>query len=221
MTNIYHESLDFYYNRIEDHVKLVESYTEKEGISFLIRALRMKPYDLFSSNRNTFNIKLYRHWIDEFGNSLRIGNRKRIDILMNDLSIDRKLIGGTDIYHGLEFDDVIKISNFCAVTMGKDDDYGDDCYIFHFIGIDNYFRSFMVYNGEMIRIPTLKSSVKYLLSLVANKDIRYFKKQKYNKNIHYMEGSIKSFLFGLPIQRSVLLTIREADENLFDLLLRR
>ena len=83
-------SIDKFYTTIDKQVDLTTSFTEKP-IGDVIKMCRLKPYDLlFTTNRS--NIVLHNKWIDEYGNSLFISDKKKISIQLNDLSIDKKKI---------------------------------------------------------------------------------------------------------------------------------
>jgi len=127
-------SLDSFYKKIKRTVLLVEGYTEIKNLAFILTACRLKPIGLGSK------LELHRHWVDEFGSSLKI-IKKKIQIVHNDLSIDREHLPCTDLYYGLSLERIVKMSKLSYLCYGQDED--EIYYIISFLGIDNYLRTYL------------------------------------------------------------------------------
>lgn len=174
-------SLDSLYSQIDRHILLAQSYTEISELFFIIKACRLKPYSYVFEEKSE-KLILYRQWFDEFGNSFNIDRNKRVKIVYNDLSLPRKSIVCTDLYYGLSLDRVAKMSKFCYLSFGKDEDWQQDCALITFLGIDNYLRSFMYLHGEWQQVSPLNLGMKHLKILSKNKDIKYFLKLDIKEN---------------------------------------
>lgn len=174
-------SIDSFYSQIDRHILLVQSYTEISELFFIIKACRLKPYP-YVFEEKSYKLILYRQWFDEFGNSFNIDRNKRVKIIYNDLSLPRKNIVCTDLYHGLSLDRIAKISKLCYLSFGKDEDWQQDCALITFLGLDNYLRSFMYLHGEWQQVSPLNLGMKHLKILSKNKDIKYFLKLDIKEN---------------------------------------
>jgi hypothetical protein len=166
-------SLDNFYAKIDRLVRLAQSYTESDGLAFIIKACRLKPYQYVTEDKSE-KLVLHRWWFDEYGNSLRIVKNKRIKITYNDLDVDRKAIVCTDLYHGLSIERVARISKLVYLYVGKEEDLYNDCAIITFLGLDNYFRSYVYLYDEWCPISSLVLGMKTLKLLAKHLDIKYF-----------------------------------------------
>jgi hypothetical protein len=160
-------SLDAFYNKFDKHILLAQGYTEIKELSFIIKSCRFKPYD-GDIIKNT-KLILHREWIDEFGNSFSISDKKKLQIKFNDLSLNHNKIICTDLYNGLSIEKIIKISKLAYIFAGKDEDLLEDCCIIALLGIDNYLRVYSYIYGEWKQIApillgfnNLKSIWKYM-----------------------------------------------------------
>jgi hypothetical protein len=167
-------SIDNLYTQIDKHLRLVEAYTEIKGLAFIMKACRLKPCSYVFDERIE-KIILFREWFDEFGNSFKITNNKKIQITHNDLSLDRNKIVCTDLYYGLSLDRVAKISKLFHLYIGKDEDLYQDCSFLTFLGIDNYLRSYMCLYSEWKQVSPLLLGVPNLKIIENNQDIKYFR----------------------------------------------
>ena len=170
-------SLDRLYLKLDKHIKLVEAYTEIKNLNFIIKTCRLKPYDYIFGKRSKI-VKLHKLWFDEFGNSFLINKKKKIDIIYNDLALDRKQIIGTDLYYGLSLSQVAKMSQTIHLIAGRDEDLYQECYLLTFLGIDNYLRSYLYYYGEWQQVSPLIMGIRNLKSLTKHRDIGNFKQFK-------------------------------------------
>jgi len=174
-------SLDNLYARIDRQILLTESYTEIPGLSFIIRACRLKPYSYFYDEKLD-KIVLYRKWFDEFGNSIELV-KKKIEIRYGDLSLRNKHVPCTDLYYGLSIDRIAKMSKLVYVFAGKESPL-QDCYLLAFLGLDNYLRAYMYLYGEWQRISPLQLGMKNLRILAKNRGTKYFQRlEKADNNV--------------------------------------
>jgi len=166
-------SLDRLYIKLDKCVMLVEAYTEIKSLSFIIKACRLKPHDYVFGKRNNTTI-LYDKWFDEYGNSFTINNKKKIDIIYNDLRLKDK-ITSTDLYYGLSLPHIAKISKLVHLITGRDEDLYQECYLLSFLGIDDYLRSYLYYYGEWQQVSPLMMGIKNLKIVAKYRGIRKFK----------------------------------------------
>jgi hypothetical protein len=175
-------SLDKFYTQIDKHILLAQSYTEIKDLFFIIKSCRLKPNNYIWGDRSS-KLILYRDWFDEFGNSLKIQNNKRIKIVLNDLDLDRTKIVITDLYQGLSIDKVTRISKLCYICAGIEEDFNEECAIITFLGIDNYLRSFVYLYDEWTSISPLVLGMKNLKFLAHNRDVKYFLNSAIKENM--------------------------------------
>lgn len=166
-------SIDRLHADLEKQIRLAQSYTEVEELEFIIKACRLKPHDyLFGKHDN--KIILYRWWLDEFGNSLMIKKKGKLEIVYGDLKLDRDKIISTDLYYGLALSQVAKISKLVHLVCGKDEDEYQDCALLSFLGIDNYLRCYLYWFGEWHQVSPLLMGLKSLRLLAQHRDVKYF-----------------------------------------------
>jgi len=166
-------SIDNFYTKLDKHILLAQSYTEVSELFFIVKACRLKPYPYVFEKRSE-KIVLYRQWFDEFGNSLQITTKKRLQIIYNDLSLDRAALVCTDLYYGLSLDKIAKISKLAYLCLGKDEDLHQDCAVITFLGIDNYLRTYQFVYGEWQQVSPLTIGLRNLKIIAKNRDIKYF-----------------------------------------------
>jgi hypothetical protein len=196
-------SLEFLYAKTEKLINLVQSYTERENLSFLIKACRLKPYDYVFGGRSD-NIVLHRWWFDEYGNSMELVKNKRIKLVFGDLRLDREKIISTDLYHGLSLDRVIKMSKLVYLCAGKDEDLYQDCFLLSFLGVDNYFRTYLYWYGEWQQVSPLTLGMKHLKLLLNNADIKTFRQLGNSENLPIPCISGQTWLSYLPPSKDFL-----------------
>lgn len=203
-------SLDFIHGKLEKYIRLVQSYAEIKELSFIIKSCRIKPIQ-YVEKRSSY-VSFYRTWFDEFGNSLNLINKK-INITYNDLSIDRNMIVSTDMYYGLSFDKIFKISKLAFIFAGKDEDLNSDCAMICFLGIDNFLRCYMYLYNEWTQISPLYLGMKNLKIIANNSDIKYFKELKNKENCVIPCISWNAWITCLPANEK-LLTILDRQSNI-------
>lgn len=185
-----------YFEKIKPELNLVSSYLEDPDIKNIIVKCRLKPYK-YNSNFNR-KLILRRHWIDEFGNSLIIEDKK-LKIIENDLSIDKNLIKYTDLYFGLNIEKISKISKVLYLSTGKDEDFNQDCCVLTFLGVDNYLRTFVLYNGKLEIKSALCLGIDNLKKIIHNCDVKMHVRLPTKNGAIYPCNSWKEWMVHLPI----------------------
>jgi hypothetical protein len=176
----------------------------------------MKPYDYVKGGGKKIPTTLQRHWIDEWGNSLRIEN-KTAKIILNDLSLKQKRIISTDLYFGLSLNRAIKMSKMIYLCAGKDEDLGQPCYWLTLVGLDNYARSYLYLYGEWKQVPTLLLGLNQLIILTQYFDLQYLKLLPELKINPIPCQRVWSCVSCLPATNSLFDEIRKGDEMLLPL----
>lgn len=210
-------SLEFFYAKIEKLILMTRSYTEIEGLAFIIKSCRLKPYTYIFENRND-KIVLHRWWFDEFGNSLHIIKNKKVHLIYNDLHLNKKKIVCTDLYYGLSIDKVVKMSKLAYLCAGKDEDLYQNCYLLTLLGVDDHLRSYLYWYGEWQQISPLWTGMKHLKLLATNTDIKYFRQLGNTKNIPIPCVSGQSWLTLLPASKDFLDVVKKQYELLLPIL---
>jgi hypothetical protein len=208
-------SLERIHAKLDKQIKLVRSYTEIEGMDFIIRACRLKPRDYVFEAVDK-KIVLHKWWFDEFGNSLIID--KKISLIHNDLRLDRKKIVCTDLYYGLTLNRVAKMSKLVHLVVGKDEDLLQECCLLTFLGLDDHLRSYLCWYGEWQQVSPLIMGMKSLILLADHLDIKYFQQigKKENSAIPCVAG--ETWLSYLPPSADFLETIKSKQEIIYSLL---
>ena len=205
-------SIEFFHAKIDKLIKLAQSYTEVEGLEFIIKACRLKPHDYVFGERHN-RIVLHRWWVDEFGNSLNIIKSKKIVITYNDLSLNKKL-ACTDLYYGLSMDRIVKMSKMLYLCAGKDEDLYQDCYLLSLLGEDDHLRTYLYWYGEWQQVSPLLMGMKHLKLLADNADVRYFRQVAGPESVPIPCLWGKTWLSYLPASRGFLDIIKEQYETL-------
>lgn len=204
-------SIEWLHAKLEKHIRLTQSYTEIDGLEFIIKSCRLKPYDYVFEERND-KLFLHKRWFDEFGNSFTINRYKKIDIVYNDLSLDKKRIVCTDLYYGLSLENVAKMSKLVHLVIGKDEDLYQDCCLLTFLGIDNHLRSYLYWYGEWQQVSPLLMGIKNLGIIAKHLDIKQYVQvsKKENKAIPCVGG--ETWLSLCPIPKGFLELLSERFE---------
>jgi hypothetical protein len=144
------------YAKIGSWLLLLEGYLEDKDIGNIFRMCRIKPYDIKGTE------KFRNHWIDEFGNSIYIED-KRLRVVLNDLKISEDRKKTSDLYNGLSIGKVVKISKMIMISVE---------YI-ACLGIDKYLRAFWKIDGVWRKCSPLLLGIDRLRVMVDNADIEY------------------------------------------------
>lgn len=196
-------SLDVIHNKLKKQILLTESFTEINGLATIIKMCRLKPHSYLLENKND-KLILYKWWIDEFNNSLKIIKNKRLKITYNDLSLDKNKIISTDLYYGLLIDKIYKISKLAFFFCGREEDLSSECAFLAFLGIDNYLRCFMFLHNEWLQISPLHLGLTNLKLIAKNLDIKYFLELKNKENFAIPCVSGQAWLTCLPVSENLL-----------------
>ncbi len=210
-------SLERLHAKLHKQIKLVQSYTELEGLEFIIKACRLKPYDYVFKERDS-RIILHEWWFDEFGNSLVVSKKRKVDIIHNDLRLDRNRIVCTDLYYGLSIENIAKMSKLVHLVAGKDEDLYEDCYLLTFLGLDDHLRSYLYWYGEWQQVSPLLMGMKSLRLLVDHTDLKYFNQigKKENSAIPCISG--ETWLSYMPPSGEFLRLVNKQYEMLHPIL---
>lgn len=209
-------SIEWLHAKIDKNIRLAESYTEIPELGFIIRSCRLKPYEYLFEKRED-KIVLYRHWFDEFGNSLKLVKNKKIQIIYNDLGLDRSRITNTDLYYGLTPDRTAKMSKLVHILTGKDDDLYRDCFSLTFLGIDNHLRSYLCLQDEQYPVSPLLLGLKTLRFIAKHSDIKYYLSAN-KENCTLPCVSAKAWLSYLPVSSSFLSEISKENDTITEVL---
>jgi hypothetical protein len=190
------------YAKLDDHINLVESYSQINNISNLIKFCRLKPY-LFMFENRLIRLRMFRKWYDEFGNSLVFNKDNSIEIIYNDLELNDKINPNTDIYCGLSIDKIIKFSKLSHCYYGKDEDLNEDFCLLTFLGIDNYFRTYLYSYGEWKPASPLLMGFENLVEVTNMIGIKKYCHFTMKKNIlPCVKG--KAWLSSVPVTEDLL-----------------
>lgn len=206
-------TLDGMYVFLKKYLLLVDAYLE-DDISWIIKACRLRPYDLVFDKKRLSPI-LYTNWFDEFRGILKIQEDKTIKIYYNDITIDYTKIYISDIYHGLSLDKVVKISDLFYLFTGEIN--SEEFYVISFLGIDNYLRTY-IYDGEWKKTSSLMLGLSNLKFIFKNKNMDEFKKLSRNYNIEMPCVSPQSWLSCLPVDEQLLKILEKKHGALFSFL---
>jgi hypothetical protein len=206
-------NIDELYINIDKHILLAQAYMEIPELYFIIKACRLKPYQYVFEGLH--KLVLFEKWFDEFGNTLNIVN-KEIDIKYNDLSMDRNKIICTDLYYGLSLNKIVKMSKFVYICAGIDEDKFKDTFFLTFIGLDNFFRSYLYLYGEWQKVSPLLLGMKGLIKLVDSMESKRFKRLSFFKKfpMHCVSG--QAYLTCLPAGEELMKILTKKHEKLID-----
>lgn len=194
-----------FYLKINDHINLVESYSQIKGISNLIKSCRLKPKEFYINKYA--KLILYKDWVDEYHNSISILTNKKINICYNDLSIDIRNIINTDLYYGLSLNKIAKISKYFYISYGKDEDLNDICLI-SFLGIDSYVRTYLYLYDEWSQVSPLLIGINNLeLLLNGLSDVKFKKLTKKENNSIPCVNS-QSWLSCIPVDNEIISSLK-------------
>lgn len=210
-------SLDSFYQKIDKKILLAQAYTEIEELPFIIKSCRLKPYSYVFENREEKTV-LYNWWFDEFGNSLKITKNKKLKITYNDLSLDREKIVCTDLYSNLEISKIMKISKLAYIAAGKEEDLYQDSFLLNFLGMDDYWRSYLFMYDEWVSVSPLLLGIDTLKLIAQKKDLQYFLQFDKKNNMPVPCLSSRQWLTYLPFSKELLQILKKEHEQLLPIL---
>jgi hypothetical protein len=155
--------LETLYNKIGGRIDLIGSHVgDPEILPKIMRSCRLKPYSIFSGNLQSKAI--YEPlWVDEFGNSIRLDDKK-LKIIMNDTQISKYTKISTDLFLGNSIDIIAKNSKCMLIINGENN---GSCYFVSFYGKDDYLRCFFFYK-ELARVSPLLLGINTLQAYFRN-----------------------------------------------------
>jgi len=198
------------YEGINKIILLMQDFTEIKNLAFIIKSCRLKPYNVLHCKTNRASYKkiptyeMQEWWIDEFRCSLKIKKNKDINIIYNDLTFDASYSKCTDLYYGLSLVNTIKISKLVYLILGKDEDFNKNCFIISLLGIDNYFRTFLLFDEEWYKISTLYIGIRGITNIVNNLNIINYKEFLYDKKSNMPCVNKKVWLSSLPVRKEFI-----------------
>lgn len=201
---------------IDKKISLVKDYTEIKEFPFIIKSCRLKPYSYVFEKKNRATV-LYDWWFDEFGNSLKINNKK-VQIIYNDLNLNRERIICTDLYFGLGIAKTFKMSKFAYVAIGKDEDTQVNTYLISFLGLDNYWRSYLYSDTVWTQVSPLMMQFETLRFLAKKHELKYFIKIKNKKNTIVPCLFTEQWITALPASEDFLQILKREQEKLLPIL---
>lgn len=151
--------LENLYTKIDGHISLVGSYTKNPTYLKIIKSCRLKPYSIFTGDFKA-GTRFEKHWVDEFGNSLKFDNNPKI--LSNDTQLIDNTKISTDLFFGASPNATAKNSKAVFIAGGLF--FGKDFHIVAFYGQDEYLRAF-TFNDRWSRISPLMLGVNTLQEL--------------------------------------------------------
>jgi hypothetical protein len=175
-------SIEKFHIKINDAIELVNIFCECKDLSFIIKACRLKPYE-YIFKKYQWRFAQYKWWFDEFDNSLEITKDKKVKFIYNDLKLDKTKIVCSDLYDGLSFEKLFKICRCFYFVIGTDEDFGKDCAILSFYGIDEHLRSFLLYDDEWVKVSPLLLGRKQLNFIQDNLNVEGFREFKMKKRL--------------------------------------
>jgi hypothetical protein len=205
------QNIEELYLRLNRHLTLAVGYTEIEALPFIIQACRLKPYQLVHKTING-RLMLHKQWIDEYGNSLYLDGTNRLEIVLNDLSIDRSRLRITDLYHGLPIEKVSRISKMAVLLLGRQEDY---C-LLSLLGIDDYLRTFVWWRGEWKKYSPLYLGVALLQSLGENLDWSGYREAEGKVLALHRSRRGKTWLTQWPPNKEFVSVLKEWDVPALD-----
>jgi len=207
-------SLELLYEKIDKHSDLAQAYLDIDGLSFIMRMCRLKPYKYFSKGAGN-KLELCRWWIDEFGNSFEI-KYKTICITYNDLKISQSKIISTDLYHGFSLNKISKVSKLAHIYCAKDE--GENIFIISFLGADNYLRSYQCLGEEWEAISPLTLGLEQLQLIEKNKNLEYSKHFTTEEvsSIYQLSGEI--WMTYLPMNKILINELKKNYDDSFSFL---
>ena len=136
--------------KIDKHKKLVAAYMEDEFYYKFLNSCVLFPDKI--DNKHNYKIRLETKWIDQFGNSLNIEDKKA-KIIIGDISLTNKKRIKSDIYYLLPINEMIKKSKLMYLMFGKINkrDYKEIL----LLGNDGILRGFLMAYGLTNKVSPL------------------------------------------------------------------
>lgn len=209
-------SINQLYEKMDKSIRLLEAHTEIEKLSFIIRACRLKPWFILENDVSSLNkIILHHLWFDEFNNSVEITKKHKLSIKYNDLKINHCKNICTDLYTSLSLEKICKISKLIHLYIGYEE---NELFSYvTFLGIDNFFRSYYLYENNWLNCSPLLLGINKILNICKHLDVKFFLNFKKKNNILFPCATGDEWISFLPasIEFSTMLAKRY-DTNVFN-----
>jgi len=150
--------------------KLVGTVIEDNSIVDILTICNMYPESEFD------NFSFKNKWIDVFGGGIEIRRLQGSTIFNTFFSIKRPL--NIDLYSGLSFDNILKITKSICIFNGIDEDSDEKIIMYNCYCVDDKIRSFIKYKSDFKRCSPILLGYDNLYELYRNRNINY----NYNKN---------------------------------------
>lgn len=154
-------SINDIYVHLSRCIKLLSIYTGNKKISSIIKMCRLKPVNYINSGRRLTKTILYDKWVDEFGTTLNLKNKK-FKVILNDTSITDTV--NTDMYYGYSINNISKISSNAYLFRSNEEDIS--CVWFY--GIDKFIRCFMNHGDGWYYVSPLIFGTKVIERIIGN-----------------------------------------------------
>ncbi len=181
---------------MKKQIQLVKGYTELDYLPFLISTCRLKPAEVFNQKYPKLVLKVYKKWADEFGNYLYIDEYKSLNIVKN--SINKKDFFSSDLYGGLNYKSVEKISDKVFIGYGEDPDIGEVVY-YSLLGKDKYLRSFIYANGKWSKFSSLLLGLKFFKEYMEETEYLQFKEVNWETDKIFPLQNYRQWISYLPL----------------------
>ena len=202
--------LEKLYNKIRNHIQLVEAYTENDGIAKVIKICRLKPYSIFTKNFQP-ETKFEDHWVDEFGNSLRFENKiPRVELGSTNLLENTKI--STDLFFGNFIRKTAENSKSIFIAKGKF--FEKDFNVVALYGQDEYLRAFIFYD-EWVKVSPLLLGINTLHELSNHIDNIWFEIDKKDLDFVVHFDIEKCAIISLPVKRRMSLDFDTILNNIY------
>lgn len=190
------QDLENLYSKIDNKITLVGSFIGDRIIPQIIKACRLKPYSIFIPKHKS-KIKLERHWVDEFGNSLKL-QKKALKIILNDTTIINNTSISTDLFFANSINKTICNGKSILIANGKF--FDKDVVLAAVYGQDEYLRAFFYYNGWQ-RISALLLGMNTLHEIFNN----------INKQFLQIDNKQLDFITKFDIDKCIIANINRKD----------
>lgn len=160
---MHNSDLENLYVKINGHILLLGSYTQDNSIVKIIKSCRLKPYSIFTNDFHP-GTRFEKHWVDEFGNSLKFKSTVP-HIILGDLKLVDNTKISTDLFFGNSIKTISKNSKFAIIASGKH--FDRDIFFAAFYGQDEYIRAF-IFNKKWLRASPLLLGINTLHELFKN-----------------------------------------------------
>jgi hypothetical protein len=209
------QSLKQFHLKLERQIKLLGEYLhQRKLMPMVVKMCRLRPIEFWTESKPIWQIKLYQHWVDEYGNSLKTKSMRQMQVVPYDLELRSLKFGTTDLYEMLPAAQLRKISQVLIVLTGKDELEGSDHYLLMFYGMDGYLRVHSYLHQQWQNIPPL------LVGMPIWKMVAAGLKSKTNQEVMHSEPVIfpcthqQVWVYQCPLTLEAKTQLRQTSETL-------